>query len=298
LNTALPEGIGQPSGLLTDGDITRAVADGFLLEGHVAENIKYSTYELRVGSYDILDFDADGEHFTTPGGEAVRLKPGETARVFAMEELRIPTNVTARVTAVGQIFSSGLAAETTFADPGYDGNFYVTLSNISSKVLTIPYGKPLARVEFYRLGRPVDQPHAGGSVRRPSFVEWASPERLSIEDLADASPTDWLKRIGEFKDSERYDWRHSASSHVVDVLTSELRSLERSLATVQLALYVIGATVVVALVGWLFQRLAPDSVRTQVLNWLVPAICGGALVVVGLCVRSFRKTVSRLVTQT
>jgi deoxycytidine triphosphate deaminase len=296
MNSELPHDIGQPSGLLTDGDIRAAVNQGFLLTGHEDENVRYSSYELRTGRHDILSFADDGERHTTPvGANSVRLEPGQTARVWAAEEVRIPTNVLARVTTVGQIFSTGLAAENTFADPGYDGPLYVTLSNISHKVLTIPYGEPLARIEFYRLGKPVDRPHAGGGAQRPSFVQWATPERLSVETLGNQRSEDWLKAIAAFGDSERYDWRHCAASHVATATLGEMERLRRSLAATQLALYVLACAFTVGVVAWLFARYAPTSVRTETLKWLVPTACGAILTTVGFAVRSLRRTARDLV---
>jgi deoxycytidine triphosphate deaminase len=125
LEVPLPEDIGPAIGLLCDRDIKAAVESGYLLEreGFIVQNAKYACYEIRVGyQYEILKFEGDDVvHVTRQVGpdRLIDIPPGSTFLIVAEETFRIPTNIFAKITALGQVFSSGLAAENTFADPGY-----------------------------------------------------------------------------------------------------------------------------------------------------------------------------------
>jgi deoxycytidine triphosphate deaminase len=296
---ALPATIGTPSSILTDGDIERAIGAGYLLEASAYDKaqVKYSSYELRIGGYRLLDFSAAGERYTTPTDrtpQTVVLKPGETAQVFCVEQLSIPPNVLGRVTTVGQIFSSGLAAETTFADPGYEGELYVTLSNISTKILSLPYGKPLARLEFYKLGSNVMRPHKGSAARREPWVTWETPACLSAADFAGEDRAHWLQRLGTFDDGERYDERHSIGAHLLTELCAELAPLKHRQDLQAVAIYVIGSVLVVGAVALAVRALPPD-VGTQLVKWLVPTACGVVLTTVLFGLKRFREALLRAV---
>lgn len=172
----LPANMAPPLGLLTDSEIKEALRAGYLFEaGTFTESkAKYCSYEIRVGSlFELLRFDgATVSHTTFEAGEdaPIQIPPGSTVLITAEERFRIPTDIFAKVTTVGQIFASGLAAENTFADPGYTGPLYITVSNISTRTLSLKRGDPLARVEFHRLSKAVEKPHPGYQGRRPSFV--------------------------------------------------------------------------------------------------------------------------------
>ena len=161
-------------GVLNDEDILQLINrdSGYLFQKDTTskKQIKQATYEIRVGQqYEILKYKTDSvihEKIDVSGTQEISIDPGQTVRVIAMERFKIPTDIFAKATTIGQLFSAGLSAETTYADPGYEGDFYITLSNISTRTLILKSASPLARVEFHRLQRPVTNPHEGSSSRR------------------------------------------------------------------------------------------------------------------------------------
>ena len=186
--SAIPDHIGKPGGLLTDLDILKALKEGYLLAPgtHIIANIRRSSYELRIGKqFQILKY-KDGKivhegHELTGDEKVVQIPPGQTYKLFVEEELRIPPNVLASVYVLGPYFASGLAAEHTYADPGFSyKDFYITMSNISSRTLRLERGKPLAKLHFHKLGGPVD-PKAPKPRATEVFVEY-KPSR-SLNDL-------------------------------------------------------------------------------------------------------------------
>jgi deoxycytidine triphosphate deaminase len=176
IEEALPQEIGPSLGLLSDGDIKRAAGSGFLFEhkGFNEENAKYASYEIRVGrQYEILRFEGDDVVHVPRDlaqGGSIDIPPGSTFLVVAEEIFRIPINIFAKVTTLGQVFASGLAAENTFADPGYTGPLYITMTNVSSRILSLKQGDPLARVEFHKFQHNPERTHVGYRGRRKSFI--------------------------------------------------------------------------------------------------------------------------------
>lgn len=176
LEIPLPEGVGPAVGLLSDRDIKNAVRQGYLFEqvGFTESNAKYASYEIRVGhQYEILKFEGDDVVHVPKELEddgSIDIPPGSTFLIVAEEIFRLPTNIFAKVTTLGQVFASGLAAENTFADPGYTGPLYITLTNVSSRILSLKQGDPLARVEFHKFQHTPDRVHVGFLGRRRSFI--------------------------------------------------------------------------------------------------------------------------------
>lgn len=163
-------------GLLADFQIKKMLKENRLFkEGTFLEDrAKYCTYEIRVGhAYERLEFSGILTKYipmTLGDGDIVEIEPGNTIKVIAEEIFDLPNDIYARVTTVGQIFSSGLAAENTYVDPGYSGPLYLTLHNITNRTLTLKVGSPLARVEFQKLQNPVEKPHVGFKTVRENFV--------------------------------------------------------------------------------------------------------------------------------
>ena len=176
LTVPLPAELGPTVGLLCDRDIKRAVSQGYLFEstGFREENAKYASYEIRIGTeYQILRYEGDDVvHVprSVPFNGSINIEPGATFLIIAEELFRVPTNIFAKITTLGQVFASGLAAENTFADPGYTGPLYITMTNVSGRTLSLKRGDPLARVEFHKFEHAPDKTHIGFNGRRKSFI--------------------------------------------------------------------------------------------------------------------------------
>jgi len=298
MRVELPDKIGLAASVLTDGDIGEAVAAGFLIkDGFQTKALKYSSYELHAGTYMVLDpRDLEKEEaFYVPADrndEWIVLMPGETAKVWTLEWIDIPDNVLGRVTTVGQIFASGIAAASTFADPGFRGHLYLTLSNVSNRTLEMPVGCPLARIEFYKLGRSVLKSHGGQDKVRKSFVRPSRPPMLTAAEL-EGTPEQLIARLESFSDAERYDGRHCISARVLRDLDGSRRRLDRRLDAIELALYLIVSCLIVSLVVALWPLL-PDSAEDAVWKWLIPVLLAALLAAVGLASKRFRATARRL----
>lgn len=171
--------INWQSGFLVDTEIKRAIANNQLVRNADPERAKYATYELRIGTnVQQLVMDDNGEQNRdiyrvkdVPENGTFVIQPGETFKIYAMEQVFMPANVLAFAVPVGVMFKLGLNPETTFADPGFEGDFYITVCNYSSRIVRLKVGDPLARLFFFKLRERPDTIHATRPREIPPAVE-------------------------------------------------------------------------------------------------------------------------------
>jgi deoxycytidine triphosphate deaminase len=176
--TPLKDGLTPQIGMFTDGEIIAAIEHDQLLARATIDSkqAKYASYELRASAeFQEVTFSDRGIIFSPQDAKKsdnkIKIEPGGTVKVYAIETAQMPSDVFGHIISVGQLFSAGLAAETTYVDPGFHGRIYITLSNISPRTLILEVGCPLARIQFHRLSRPVNRAHQGGEKIRPTFVD-------------------------------------------------------------------------------------------------------------------------------
>ena len=92
--------------------------------------------------------------------------------LFSIENLRLPPSVLGFTVARGLLFVEALVPDNMYVDPGFTGQLYTTVTNLSGRVLTLLYGTPIARLFFYRLSEDVHQPYqTGPAIGVPQHVE-------------------------------------------------------------------------------------------------------------------------------
>lgn len=145
---------------LSDVDIEARISAGNLIKGGDKAQIGPACYELRMGAvyYDLTEDDARIECSAT---KKILIKPGHRVVLITEEALEIPSDVIARVTSKGSLFSIGLSPVSTYADPGFTGNLGIVTQNMSDKYIEIPVGEPIAKVDFSLLSTAVKRPYQG-----------------------------------------------------------------------------------------------------------------------------------------
>lgn len=191
-------GVG-PSAFLRDEDIRQAMRKSLLLTGGDPVRAKYACYELVIGT--------KVEQLVPPGegagsdlyrvkdvsGGSFTILPGETFKVYSAEQLNMPADVFALAIPVGILYKLGLNPETTFADPGFRRDFFITVCNYSSRVVTLRVGDPLARVFFCRLGQRPERIH--DSVVRDTPASVSRVHRPSDAELGEMKEDDLLRGV-------------------------------------------------------------------------------------------------------
>jgi len=271
----LPPSIGPAAGLLTDHDIREALGQGYLFHNatYVAENASYATYELRVGNtFEVLHFRDDRlwhSEQRVSDDEVIPIPPSHVYRIYAKEHFLLPRNVFASVTTVSRIFSSGLAAETTYADPGFSGPFYITLSNVSTRILSLRPTSPLARVEFHKLHAPVRSVHGGAP--RPNFVD-ASIDTASRMLLHKKSLETLVQEMVSRSLDEALQERLARSEVILTKMSANARQffLLQTLVTV-LVIALVGSVLhMTGVLGWFTTKEWP----LHFMNFVIALVAG------------------------
>ena len=292
-------------GLMRDEEIRAAIANNQLLDRDTTEDrrVRQASYELRVSSnveFLVLqegDAGAATARYERPAngiGDTLRIDPGHTVKVFTAEYFKLPTNVVAHVFPVGNIYKLGLSPETTYADPGFEGQFYIVVCNYSARVVELEVGKPIARVEFIRLARSTKRPHPGaGGITEPRI--WPRRiERRGIDTLRNLGVDTLLDELDK-NDPPHFETafiarevKRQVTAHDAQLQT-QVANLGRQLAWLSLVAY--AAIIIICM--WLVTRgwhLLPEPVQSKVTDEAVKAICGAMLAIVPLAFRRVRKT--------
>jgi deoxycytidine triphosphate deaminase len=189
-------------GFLTDRRIREALDADYLLERGTwdADSIRHASYMLRLGERIHVRPAKDTEFGLVSIGDQRRiwrLEPGATALLYSLERLRFPRSVLGFTVARGLLFSQPLVPENTYVDPGFSGELYTVVTNITGRAVELEYKMAIARLFFYRLEEPVVDPYRRGfaleipqllvehEVTDPATSEGAST--ASFETLARAT---------------------------------------------------------------------------------------------------------------
>lgn len=146
--------------VLADHEIEAAIVRGELILDALAGGCRGACYELRMGNvyYDLTDGGRRLE--VDPGGNAL-IKPGHRVVLITHERLSLGTNIFARIVSKGSLFSIGLSAVATYADPGFHGRLGIVTQNISDKYILLPALEPIAKVDFTVLETAASHPYRG-----------------------------------------------------------------------------------------------------------------------------------------
>lgn len=262
---SLNAGIRWSSGVLVDKDIKAAMANHQLILDGDPGRAKYATYELVIGDrIEELVMDDDGD----PQRDLYRVKsipesgefavlPGQTFKIYSKEKLYMPADVTAIAIPVGIMYKLGLHPETTFADPGFDKEFFVTICNYSPRVVKLRVGEPLARMFFLKLRERPERIHEGSPRDIPPSVERVP--RPSDEDLLDEGTI--LSQVLQLVDPPHY--QHAfVTSRIVGVHRSQVDSrvseLQSQITLLRWVLTCLGVVVVIGAVIAVWKWLAGE----------------------------------------
>ena len=188
------------NGFLIDRDIRLAIDAGYLIERGTADNaqLRHASYTLRLGERVELSRAETAAHLEVKSFEVIRLeagtsfelRPGDTALLYSMENLRLLANVLAFTVARGLLFAESLSPENTYVDPGFTGTIYTTVTNVSNRVVRLTYGMSIARLFFYRLPQAAEQPYRSGAAMKIS-------QQLQTIPVSSVAPNDCMSATRE-----------------------------------------------------------------------------------------------------
>ena len=195
-------------GFLSDRQIQAALQAGHLMETGTWDTaqLRHASYTLRLGDLVHLCKVEEAAHQQRKTFAVVRLgaaspvlelEPGDTALLYSMENLRFPANIIGFTVARGLLFAESLAPENTYVDPGFGGNLYTTVTNVSNRVIRLAYKMPIARLFFYKLPEPVEKPYrTGAAMNIAQELETIPVSGVgTVEQCAKANRSDLLSII-------------------------------------------------------------------------------------------------------
>jgi deoxycytidine triphosphate deaminase len=145
---------------LADHEIEAAIVRGELILDADPAGCVGACYELRMGNV-YCDLTEGEKRWTVPPGGTVLIKPGHRVVLITHERLALGADVFARIVSKGSLFSIGLSAVATYADPGFHGRIGIVTQNISDKYIVLPELEHIAKVGFTILETPASRPHRG-----------------------------------------------------------------------------------------------------------------------------------------
>jgi dCTP deaminase len=94
------------------------------------------------------------------------LHPGEFVLGATLERVRLPDDLVARLDGKSSLGRLGLQVHSTagLADPGFDGQITLELSNVASLPIAIYPGMRIAQLVFERLTTPAERPYGHGTL--------------------------------------------------------------------------------------------------------------------------------------
>ena len=206
---------------LSNSDIEHQMNAGQLVRNGDTGQIGPACYELRMGSvyYDLTEGD---QRIEIPAQGTVLIKPGHRVVLITMEELAIPLNVIARVSSKGSLFSIGLTAVNTYADPGFEGNLGIVTQNVSDKYIVLPVGEAIAKVDFSLLSSESSRPYRG----QHGFQTQIWPIRHQLQKTHAQVRSD--PRVGS-EDTEAYKILPAATASALRIIRKRQRLINWSL---------------------------------------------------------------------
>lgn len=150
-----------PAGTIVDTHLKKLCETGTLItENYNERSIKQACYELRSSNiyYDVYNSNAPIE---INDDEYILIKPKQCIVSITKESLLLPSDVLGRILTKGKLFSIGISAVNTYADPGFSGRIGIVLINLSNKYIKLKPGESIAKIEFSRLPSNVEKPYSG-----------------------------------------------------------------------------------------------------------------------------------------
>lgn len=146
--------------VLSNIEIEKYLSKGELIKDSNPKLVGAACYELTAGKT-YFDLTENNLRIDLNQGESIIIKPWHRVVIMTKEELEIPNNILARIVSKGSLFSIGLSAVCTHADPGFKGQLGIVTQNFSDKYIKIDPDKSIAKIDFTLLSSDTTKPYYG-----------------------------------------------------------------------------------------------------------------------------------------
>ena len=167
------------SGLLSDGQILTLCNEGKLIsEGFEKNGLSGCTYEFRVGEISYT-YDYEKKVTRQKRGSEHLINPFETITLVTMEKVNLDSSHFLALYSKGSLFSLGLTAVSTAADPGFRGHLGITMTNLSARPIRLSKGTGFLKGYFVELAEPSLLSYTGQ--HGDATMSWPYPSQFHTE---------------------------------------------------------------------------------------------------------------------
>jgi deoxycytidine triphosphate deaminase len=186
----------QEHGILLSDQISYLASKHDMISPFQPENLKPAGYELTVGD----EYFMSGEFFELK--DSITILPFEVAVIKTGELLRLPRFMIARWNIrVTHAYAGLLWVGGPQVDPGYVGNLFCPIYNLSDKPVTLNRGDKLALMDFQRTTKFDTTKPENELVRYPFPAKRLILQDYDIRDFQSALFTRAGRKLDEFEDS-------------------------------------------------------------------------------------------------
>ena len=185
--------------ILSDADIRRRLADGELVVEPLADpelQVQPASIDLRLGR-EFLEFqrtniscihpdserevDEYVEESHVEAGEDFVLHPGDFVLGTTKERVEIPPDLIAHVEGRSSLGRLAVVVHATagLADPGYQGQITLELSNLGTAPVALTPGMRISQLTFTELKNPAERPY--GAERGSKYQGQSGPQASRIQ---------------------------------------------------------------------------------------------------------------------
>jgi deoxycytidine triphosphate deaminase len=249
MNTQKAEG---PDGILVGTDIAASLST--LMAGGNEDCVESCSYDMRVGT--IFDGNSRIAAGSTHTDKNLQVQPGQFVYIYTLEELTLPSDVSATAYAINALSSRGfLVLNPGHVDPGFRGPLTVTAWNLNNKPQLIEVGERIITVLLARLPKAA-RPYARNvprDKRERDFTRHVSTD--AARSIADLIQHNTLSPIATKADLE--ELRQSINGSIANRLTILA-------AILSVVLGLSGLTVaIIPLIQSVGQRAAPATAASS-----------------------------------
>ncbi len=142
--------------------LTERVQTENLIEPFNSENIKFSSYELRVGNEAFISSNNDGIKKTLKSGEQFTIPPGQFGLLISEEKVKVPNDAIGFISIKASTKFAGLINVSGFhVDPGFEGKLKFAVYNAGSRNIALTQGTNLFMLWFSCLDRKTSKTYHG-----------------------------------------------------------------------------------------------------------------------------------------
>jgi deoxycytidine triphosphate deaminase len=181
------------AGTLTRARLKQLADSGAIRNSDGPVLIGQDTLKLHVGRIAWVSRDTKTCRQQVDPVHPIRISPGDTITVVTQEEVRVPLGLTGCAYPRGRLLPLGVLSTAVHIDPGFEGHLRVVIMNVGRRVVDLPYGYEVARLQLSTLTEALSTPYVGVNAE----LEYVNPQ---AEDIV-LSSTIWKNDSQEAVDA-------------------------------------------------------------------------------------------------